>query len=139
MSDMIELSSLDFNDPMDFNEIDLSGSGSGGGLKSTNFGGGIELLMNDRVKEASGRGGNSDINIDDLNNLEEELNNLTEETETFSFNNKSNFFSPGEGGDNERHSVRFDSGTNDTNSKGFSLGKSTAETSTDSKTWDGYG
>ena len=144
MSDIIELSTFDFNDPMDFNERDLgtssSGSGTGSGLKSTNFGGGIELLMNDRVKEASGRGGNSDINIDDLNNLEEELNNLTEENETFSFNNKSNFFSEGGGGgENEKHSVRFDNGTNDTNTKGFSLGKSTAETSTDSKTWDGYG
>jgi len=139
MSDMIELSSFDFNDPMDFNERDLGTSGSGGGnsLRSTNFGGGIELLMNDRIKEGSGRGGNTDINIDDLNNLEEELNNLTEDTEPLSFNNKSDFFSPTE--DQERHSVRFDNGTNDSNSKGFSLGKSTAETSTDSKTWDGYG
>ena len=136
MSDIIELSSFDFNDPMDFNERDQSGSGSG--LKSTNFGGGIELLMNDRVKEGSGRGGNTDINIDDLNNLEEELNDLiTEENEPLSFHNKSDFFDGG--GDKERHSVRFDSGANDMGSKGFSLGKSTAETSTDSKTWDGYG
>ena len=140
MSDIIELSSFDFNDPMDFNERDISAGDSGNSFKSTNFGGGIELLMNDRVKEGSIRGGNTDINIDDLNNLEEELNNLTEDTEPLSFNNKSNFFSPND--DAERHSVRFDNGTNgtnDSNSKGFSLGKSTAETSADSKTWDGYG
>ena len=94
MSDIIELSSFDFNDPMDFNERDISAGDSGNSFKSTNFGGGIELLMNDRVKEGSIRGGNTDINIDDLNNLEEELNNLTEDTEPLSFNNKSNFFSP---------------------------------------------
>lgn len=130
MSDMIELSSLDFNDNIDFNEREPSS------LRSTNFGGGIELLMNDKVKEGSGRG-NSDINIDDLNNLEEELNNLAEETDTFSYHTKTDFFSPGSS-DTERHSVRFDNdGLND--GKGISLGKSTAETSTDSKTWDGYG
>ena len=128
---MIELSSLDFNDDMDFNERD------GGSLKSTNFGGGIELLMNDKVKESSGRG-NNDINIDDLNNLEEELNNLADEAEPISFSSKSDFFS---GNDSDKHSVRFDNGSGfgSGDSKPFSLGKSTAETSSDSKTWDGYG
>jgi hypothetical protein len=39
MSDIIELSELDFNDM------------NTGSLKSTNFGGGLELLMNDKVKK----------------------------------------------------------------------------------------
>lgn len=53
---------------------------SSGGTKnqpSVNFGGGIELLMNDKRRSGgdSSRGG-TDINFDDLHNLEEELNEL---------------------------------------------------------------
>ena len=39
-------------------------------LKSSNFGGGLEFLMNDKVKDSGKL--KSDINIDDLNNLENE-------------------------------------------------------------------
>jgi hypothetical protein len=49
--------------------------GISGGGKSTNFGGGLEFLMNDKMK--SGGGGNKgggDIDIGDLNALEAELN-----------------------------------------------------------------
>jgi hypothetical protein len=37
-------------------------------LKSVNFGGGIELLMNDKVKDGKGKskGFDNDISIDDL-------------------------------------------------------------------------
>jgi hypothetical protein len=41
-------------------------------LKSTNFGSGIELLMNDKVKEKSSS--DNDIAVDDLKSLEAELN-----------------------------------------------------------------
>ena len=41
--------------------------------KTSNFGGGIELLMNDKKKDNTFA---SDINIEDLNNLENELNDL---------------------------------------------------------------
>ena len=61
MDDMIEISELDLNDNFGFEK------------KSTNFGGGLELLMNDKIKDSSGP--SSDINLDDLNNLENELNN----------------------------------------------------------------
>ena len=44
---------------------------------SVNFGGGIELLMNDKVKSGSSNK-EEDIGLDDLNNLENELNNLTD-------------------------------------------------------------
>ena len=57
-SDIIELSELNFDNGSKFNN-----------LKSANFGGGIELLMNDKVKDGSGGGQRSDIDIDDLNNL----------------------------------------------------------------------
>jgi hypothetical protein len=55
--EMIDISSFDLNE---------SGSSRKQGLKSSNFGGGIELLMNDKVKEGSGSKLSSDIDIDDL-------------------------------------------------------------------------
>jgi hypothetical protein len=99
----------------------------------SNFGGGIELLMND--KKSSSQGITSDIDIDDLNNLEDELNNLASETSA----PLSNSFESGLFGvksfSDDRPSVRFD----DLNIESTNLGQSTANTASDSKTWDGYG
>ena len=78
MSDILELTDLDFND------------NSGGFGKSSNFGGGLELLMNDKIKE--GKTPKSDIDLDDLNNLENELNDLVDEYPSSSFKPKSDLF-----------------------------------------------
>jgi hypothetical protein len=115
---------------LELNDNDFGGGGGGGFGKSTNFGGGLELLMNDKIKESSRP--TSDINLDDLNNLENELNDLVEDMPTDSFRPKSDFFN--------KPSVSFD----DKSSFGFSrddnnLGKSTSQTENDTKTWDGYG
>ena len=120
MDDIIEISDLD--------------SGFGMRKSATNFGSGIELLMNDRIKE-SGNKPTSDIDLDDLNNLENELNDLVEDTPMNSYKSKSDLFGGGGGGGGgERPSVRF----NDEPSP--SLGRATAESSNpDTKTWDGYG
>jgi len=75
MSELIELSELDFND----NNFSQS--------KSTNFGGGLELLMNDKIKDSNKP--TSDIDLDDLNNLENELNELSEDIPRQTFNAKS--------------------------------------------------
>ena len=95
-----------------------------------NFGDGIELLMNDRKSSGSGGGGqSSDINIEDLNFLEDELNNLSDAPNTYSA--KSDFFGSGSGSsfskneDSSSHNVKF------------SLGSDTASSSAN-KTWDGY-
>ena len=128
MADIIEISSLDLDDPMD------SGWSQSKSVKTTNFGGGIELLMNDKIKEGNGsskRG--SDIDLEDLNNLENELNDLVDDlpssTSIPSFQPKSNMFgAPSD----ERPSVRFQEG-------GPSIGESTAQTGDQGKTWDGYG
>jgi len=125
MSEIIELSNLDFND--DFSNKSNSYSS---GLKSTNFGGGIELLMNDKIKEGSRP--SSDIDIEDLNTLENELNNLSEVNLGNTYSNKSDLFGS-DNNDDSKHFVRFD----DTPS--INIGKSTAETDEDKKTWDGYG
>ena len=47
-----------------------------GNNRSSSFGAGIELLMNDK-KKSSGGGLSSDIDINDLDNLEDELNDLS--------------------------------------------------------------
>jgi hypothetical protein len=119
MSDIIELSELDFNDM------------NTGSLKSTNFGGGLELLMNDKVKENTRQ--NSDIDLDDLNNLENELNNLVDDMPTESFKPKSELFNNLDNSLNDKHSVKF------SDYEEPSIGKSTADTSNENKTWDGYG
>jgi hypothetical protein len=119
----MEITELDFNDN-DF------GSSSGGFGKSSNFGGGLELLMNDKIKESSRP--TSDINLDDLNNLENELNDLVDDMPTDSFKPKSDFFSKPSVSFNEEPAIRL--GRDDSN-----LGQSTAQTENDNKTWDGYG
>jgi hypothetical protein len=123
MADIMEITELDFNDN-DF------GSSSGGFGKSSNFGGGLELLMNDKIKESSRP--TSDINLDDLNNLENELNDLVDDMPTDSFKPKSDFFSKPSVSFNEEPAIRL--GRDDSN-----LGQSTAQTENDNKTWDGYG
>ncbi len=101
----------------------------------TNFGGGIELLMNDKKSESHGP--SSDIDIDDLNNLENELNDLAAETSTpvsgltGLFGVKSNF--------DYKPSVSFSEERILEDNHRPNLGHSTANTSSDSKTWDGYG
>jgi len=105
MDDLIELSSLGIESLDDI-----------GVKKTTNFGGGIELLMNEKVRDAKPK---SDIDIDDLTNLENELNDLSGGAESISF----------------KPSVKFDDNPP-------SVGQATAETTSresNNKTWDGYG
>ena len=114
---------------MDITELDFTDDNFGGTEnKSSNFGGGLELLMNDRIKE--NKTTTSDIDMDDLNNLENELNNLAEDSQTSSFKPKSDLF----GGP----SVSFSDPTIKLNSDN-DLGSSTQQTENDNKTWDGYG
>jgi len=120
-SDIIE---LDLNDNFD------SGWSQSKSINTSNFGGGIELLMNDKIKEGNKKS-KSDIDLEDLNNLENELNNLVDDVPvntSSSFQPKSSLF--GNVSD-EKPSVRF--------SENPSVGESTAQTADTSKTWDGYG
>ena len=116
---------------MDFDN--LQDNSWGGSKSKSNFGGGIELLMND--KKTDTQGPTSDIDIEDLNNLENELNDLANDTTA----PMSNSFESGLFDD--KPSVRFDSQPSirfmDDNRS--NLGQSTSNTASDSKTWDGYG
>lgn len=116
---------------MDSEIIDISEL-NGPSLKSSNFGGGIELLMNDNKKAGGGRP-SSDIDIDDLNNLENELNDLVEDEPGRNlFEGQSDMFSKGFSLNyDEKPSVRFDDASK-------TIGQATAEGSPENKTWDGF-
>ena len=109
------------------------GSNSGGKTKSTNFGGGIELLMNDRKKENS----KNDIDIEDLNNLENELNELSGETNGSKniFEARSDLFNKSFNFEDKNKSVQFD---NSSSSSPHLSGNSNSGNSENEKTWDGF-
>jgi hypothetical protein len=79
--------------------------------KSSNFGSGIELLMND--KKTSFKSTN-EMNFEDITDLEDDLNNLANEPMNF-----------------EPSHVRFNNNN--------TLGESTINLDNSDKTWDGYG
>ena len=75
---------------------------------------------------------NSDIELDDLNNLENELNDLVDNIPSSSYKPKSDFFN--------KPSVSFEEPkSNNFNYDSNNLGQSTSQTDDDNKTWDGYG
>jgi len=137
MADIIDITDLDSGKTININnsieEISI------GGAKSSNFGTGIELLMNDKKKQTGNNGLSSDFDINDLNNLEDELNDLT--------------IPYGKKNIKEARSDMFSSGIKLNEDDNISmqdlespppevinLGQSTKEQSNDEKkTWDGYG
>jgi hypothetical protein len=125
MSDFIEISELNFDDDI----ADMNTRNSQPSSGSGNFGGGIELLMNDKVRDGSSKGSKGgDIDLADLTELENELNDLVEDTSTSNFKPKSDFFD-----DDKPSSVRFDDGPS------ISIGRATAETvDSNEKTWDNF-
>jgi hypothetical protein len=96
-------------------------------LSSSNCGGGLELLMNDKVKDNGKK-----VELEDINSLENELNNLADDTIQIgkSYEPKSDLFNTktiNTGG------VHFENTKQDKN-----LGESTASTESANKTWDGF-
>jgi hypothetical protein len=91
--------------------------------------------MNDKIKDVSK--GSGDIDLEDLNNLENELNELSQDAPSQNFKSKSDIFNMNNNFDDDSNipmnNVRF----NDEPSIG--LGASAAENLDDTKTWDGYG
>ena len=127
---------------IDISTINLDDSGSRN--RSTNFGDGIELLMNEKKKEGKSTGG-SDIHLDDINSLEKELNELAESSDfSRDYQTKSDLFSSGNVSssrfnfedDNSSRNVRFE------DPSAPNLGQSTANQGSsfdnDNKTWDGF-
>jgi hypothetical protein len=80
--DELEIADLDFNENDFGNTRHFS--------KSANFGGGLELFMNDKV--VNDNKPSRDIELDDLNTLENELNDLVDDVPSSSSKPKSDFF-----------------------------------------------
>jgi hypothetical protein len=109
----------------------IGDSSSGGGMKSTNFGPGIELLMNDKSKSSENLGGMSkggdSIHLDDLDDLEKDLNDLTDDNDN-----------------GPRLNVSFDEVKLDTpieevrNVNNVTIGEATRNTQENQSTWDGF-
>lgn len=124
------------NDVIDIspNYDDLPSSATG---SKRSFGGGIELLMNDSTRPSSNPV--DKIDIDDLNNLEDEINGLVDESSHHQ--SSSHSF----GGSSPTPSIRFndavDSEPMNLNMDDNNLGRATSDTHSDggAKTWDGYG
>ena len=126
----MEVIDLGLNDldslSMDFNESKTSSS----------FGPGIELLMNDKKRSASN---NVNIDLGELDNLESELNELSNNASTAQSSSTktlsgisgfaSNLFGFGDAPVN-KPSVSFNSDSK--------LGEATKETAGNTKTWDGF-
>ena len=134
MAEVIDISSLNNK------SLNLDSSG----LPSSNFGSGIELLMNDKKTSSGSGGGSSGINLDDLTNLEAELNDAVDlnDAPILDINELSGIgniriekenFSHGDGINIEPLNVKFDTGDDPT------IGVETLNSGGDNKTWDGYG
>ncbi len=111
--------------------------------KSVNFGGGLEFLMNDKVKKNSTSQPTSDIDMNDLDDLENDLNELTDDLDNNS-NTKSSFqktYSYKNDNDNDSGiKLKFDDDDNN-NSYKNSENKPSLASSSNTKpdsTWDGY-
>lgn len=129
---------------MDFDNFDEPRTSS-----SASFGGGIELLMNDQKANSRISSSAADITVDDLDNLETELNNLTAENNNYNNSNSSSnsnsnnntFFGLFGNNNDSKPSVSFseEPSIRMVDDERPNLGHYTASADTDAKTWDGYG
>ena len=127
MSDTKEVIDIQLNDDSDmkisFNE-----------LPSSNLGVGAELLMNEKKMSKGGDDISKEINISELNELEDELNNLSDSIGDTKFT-KNDVFSA-----SPQPNVSFNINSNDEDrpSTFDNVGKSTSNVEKDKPTWDGY-
>ena len=115
------------DDFIEITEITDSKMDFGGGEKSVNFGGGLEFLMNDKIKNGGSKS-SGNLDLEDLNNLELELDNLAEDTTSLfgaDEDSKPNI--------SKSREPMFNINVNKT------LGEATSGSEyNDAKTWDGY-
>ena len=124
---------------------------------SVNFGGGIELLMNDKRKNDGSKNPSADVKLDDLNDLENELNNLSGGIDATKKETKTSIFNKILGGDekskneadnaDDKIKLNIPTINNDTpvimkaDSTKSSIGEVTAneaKVDNQNKTWDGF-
>jgi hypothetical protein len=128
--EVIDLGALEDLDPI---SLDVGGDG----IKSSSFGSGIELLMNDR--KISSNHSNSNLNLGELDNLENELNDLSskgkveksENTKTLT-GMAANLFGFGKKEEPpEKHTMADDN-------EESNIGHATRSSMGNAKTWDGF-
>jgi hypothetical protein len=139
--EIIDLGALNDLEPLSINLNDSPSTKS-----SVNFGGGIELLMNDRKRSNSS--GNINIDLGELDTLENELNVLSGSSQKQSHENSgsngetktlsgfaSNLFGFGS---TPEQSKPIQINTDGEPANDSKLGSATAESIGNTKTWDGY-
>ena len=115
--------------------IDISDNLSESGGASSSFGPGIEFLMNDKVKQKSGVRSDDSLGVDDLDNLEDELNDITGRKHSGGISSDMPSIKLNKSGEIESEHI----GISEPPSISLNLGSSTKNQDDDNKTWDGYG
>lgn len=114
---------------------------------SVNFGGGLELLMNDK-RRIDSKSQSSDMDLGDILKLEEELNELSipptqsrSKSGLFNDSLKLNFADKDETITIDSNDKAYNSGASNSGAYNSGIGKSTAEQyeGDANKTWDGFG
>ena len=142
---------------IDLGSLDI-GDGGSGGRKSSNFGGGLELLMNDRFKSGGDKNASTNIHLDDITSLEDDLRDMDSSSSSRNVKEmRSDLFGSGSGSgsssssfhvnkhDSLANSIGGSSGgglnSDDTNggSMNGGIGASTALFDDEKPTWDGFG
>ena len=143
--EIIDLGSLDIGSG--------SGNGGNGGKRSSNFGGGLELLMNDKFKSGNNdKSGSTNINLDDITSLEDDLREIDSSSSSRNIKElRSDLFNSSSSSSsafsNIKLSDRHDPFSNSIGGDGggggsgdsAGIGASTAMYDDDKPTWDGFG
>ena len=134
-SGIIDITNLDssksINISNSIDDIDDINIGS-----TSNFGSGIELLMNDKKKTGGSSKLSNDISVDELTNLEDELNDLSTSTTKTT---RSDIFSKGfklNDNDDDYQDIQDDNYVSEPLNIGISTKEQTKE---EKKSWDGFG
>ena len=142
MAEVIDIDTLD-----ELPVINLSRDKSS--RPSVNFGGGLELLMNDKKRNEGGKG-ISEIGLDDITELENDLNELSNEPVNIKVKSKSDIFNSGfklkidrsedEEDDYGNEKISIGGAQALASSGGSKIGIATSKSSyNEDKTWDGFG
>lgn len=138
---------------IDLGSLDI-GDGGGGGRKSSNFGGGLELLMNDKFKSGGDKNASTNIHLDDITSLEDDLRDMDSSSSSRNVKEmRSDLFGSGPSSSSSssfhvnKHDslsnsigggMNYDEGTSSGMNNG-GIGASTALFDDDKPTWDGFG
>lgn len=135
-SEVINISELeDFSINLDEHEVSPTIN-----KKSSNFGPGIELLMNNKIQNPSDSDNlnSGNIDLDDITKLEEELKEETKPTQ-----NKSNIFNNIFNNNSKNENIKINKENSDNDDEKLkvnfeNLGNATSQNSSNKKTWDGF-